>query len=192
MLRSTYNWTMDLATKPYAVWALFAVAFIEASFFPIPPDLLLIPLIIAAPTRAFWLALVCTVGSVLGGIFGYFIGAFLFDQIGMPIMEFYHAEHRFEEFAESFNKFGAWAVLVAGVTPFPFKVITILSGSTGLNFGVFLISSIVARALRFFLVATLLYYIGPAAKDFIEKRLGLVFTAFCILLIGGFYAVKYL
>lgn len=192
MLRKLYDWTMDLATKPYAYWALFAVAFIESSFFPIPPDLLLIPLIIAAPTRAFYLAAVCTVGSVLGGMFGYLIGAVFFDQIGLPILQFYHMEHRFDEFATKFNEYGAWAVLVAGITPFPFKVITILSGSTGLNFVVFLLSSIVARAMRFFIVAALLYYIGPPVREFIEKRLGLVFTIFCILLIGGFYLVRYL
>ncbi len=192
MIRRLYDWTMDLATKPYALWALFWVAFAESSFFPIPPDLLLIPLVLAAPTRAFRIALICTLGSVLGGIFGYMIGAFLFDQIGLPILSFYHMEHRFEEFAERFNEFGHWAVLIAGVTPFPFKVITILSGSTGLNFWVFLVSSIIARSMRFFIVATLLYYIGPPAKEFIEKRLGLVFTVFCILLVGGFYLVKFM
>ncbi len=192
MLRSTYNWTMELASKPYALWGLFFVAFAESSFFPIPPDLLLIPLILATPKRAFYLAFICTLGSVLGAIFGYGIGMFFFDVVGEPILNFYHMEDSFASFSERFNQFGPWAVLIAGVTPFPFKVITILSGSTALNFPIFLVSCVIARSIRFFLVATLLYYIGPAAKDFIEKRLGLVFTLFCILLVGGFYLVKYL
>ncbi len=192
MLRRLYDWTMDLATKPYAVWALFFVSFAEASFFPIPPDLLLIPLVVAMPKRAFYLAAVCTIGSVMGAVLGYIIGAFLFDQIGAPILEFYHMQERYGEFAQRFNEFGPWVVLFAGVTPFPFKVITILSGATELNFFVFVISSIVARALRFFLVAGILYYVGPPAREFIEKRFGLVVTIFMIMLIGGFYLVRYL
>lgn len=192
MLRRLYDWTMDLATKPYAVMALFFVSFIEASFFPIPPDLLLIPLVVAQPKRAFYLAMVCTIGSVLGAVLGYIIGAFLFDQIGLRILEFYHMQDRFGEFAARFNEFGPWVVLFAGITPFPFKVITILSGSTHLNFAIFIISAIIARALRFFFVAGLLYYIGPPAREFIEKRFGLVVTIFMIMLFGGFYLVKYL
>ncbi|MBZ0127901.1 MAG: DedA family protein [Rhodobacteraceae bacterium] len=192
MLRGLYNWTMSLAESPHAIRALAIIAFIESSVFPIPPDVLLIPLIIAAPTRAFRIALVCTIASVLGGLFGYFIGAVLFDQVGQPVLAFYGKEAAFAEFRETYNQWGAWAVLVAGVTPFPFKVITITSGATGLNLPVFIAASIVARGLRFFIVAALLWKFGAPIREFIERRLGLMFTIFILLLFGGFYVVRYL
>lgn len=192
MLRKLYDWTISLAETRYALWALAFVAFVESSVFPIPPDILLIPLIIAAPRRAWLIAGVCTVSSVLGGAFGYFIGWGLFDTVGQPVLEFYGKDKYFDEFAVRYNEWGAWAVLIAGVTPFPYKVITILSGTTGLNFGVFMVSSLLARGLRFFIVAALLWKFGEPIRDFIEKRLGLMFTLFCILLVGGFVVVKYL
>jgi len=192
MLRSLYDWTISLASTKHAMWALAIVAFVESSVFPIPPDVLMIPMIIARPSRAFQIAALATLSSVLGGMLGYWIGAVLFDSVGQPVLAFYGKEAYFGEFAERYNEFGAWAVLVAGVTPFPYKVITILSGSTGLNLGVFVIASVIARSLRFFLVATLLWKFGAPIRDFIERRLGLMFTLFVILLIGGFYAVKFL
>lgn len=192
MIRALYNWTIRLAEHPRALWALAFVAFIESSVFPIPPDILMIPMIIAAPRRAFVIAGVATVASVLGGAFGYWIGAVLFDSVGQPILAFYGKEAYFDTFATNYNAWGAWAVLIAGVTPFPYKVITILSGSTGLNLWVFMIASIFARGLRFFLVAALLWKFGAPIRDFIERRLGLMFTLAIILLIGGFYAVKFL
>ena len=192
MIRPLYNWTMSLAESRYALWALAAVAFVESSFFPIPPDVLLIPMIIAAPRKAFLFAAIATAASVLGGLFGYFIGYALFDTIGQSILEFYGKAAYFEEFRTRYNEWGAWAVLIAGVTPFPFKVITIASGVTALNLPVFIVASIVARALRFFLVAALLYRFGAPIREFIERRLGLVFIAFCVILLGGFYLVKFL
>lgn len=192
MLRRFYDWTISLASTKHAMWALAIVAFIESSVFPIPPDLLMIPMIIAQPALAFRIAALCTVCSVAGGMFGYWIGASLFDTVGQPVLEFYGKDAYFDDFAARYNEYGAWAVLIAGVTPFPYKVITILSGSTGLNLGVFIVASIVARALRFFIVATLLWKFGPPIREFIEKRLGLMFTIFVVLLIGGFYAVKFL
>jgi len=189
MLRGLYNWTMSLASSPYALWALAAVAFIESSFFPIPPDVLMIPMIIAAPRRAFLIAGVATVASVAGGLFGYYIGAVLFDSVAQPILDFYGKDQYFAEFAAKYNTYGAWAVLIAGVTPFPFKVITIASGATGLSLPVFFFASVVARALRFFLVAGLLWKFGEPIRDFIERRLGLVFIVFCVLLIGGFMVI---
>ena len=189
MLRGLYNWTMSLATSPYALWALAVVAFVESSVFPIPPDVLMIPMIIAAPRRAFVIAGVATVASVLGGLFGYYIGAALFDTIGQPILDFYGKGDHFAEFASRYNEYGAWAVLIAGVTPFPFKVITIASGATGLSLPVFFFSAIIARALRFFIVAGLLWKFGEPIRDFIERQLGLVFIIFCVLLIGGFLIV---
>ncbi|WP_380052233.1 YqaA family protein [Falsihalocynthiibacter sp. SS001] len=192
MIRSLYNWTMSLAESRYALWALGLIAFAESSVFPIPPDVLMIPMIIARPNKAWVIAGVALIGSVLGALLGYYIGAGLFETVGRPVLEFYGKEHYFGEFRETYNQYGAWAVLVAGVTPFPFKVITILSGSTGLSLPIFIVASILARAIRFFLVAALLRAYGEPIRDFIERRLGLVFTVFMVLLIGGFYAIKVL
>ena len=192
MLRSLYNWTLDLASHRHALWALAAISFIESSIFPIPPDILLIPMVLAAPTRAWKIALVCTIASVLGGIAGYGIGMFLFEEIGRPLLEFYGYGPKFAYFKATYNEWGAWAVFIAGVTPFPYKVITILSGVTALDPTVFSIASVLARGLRFFLVAALLFKFGPPIKDFIEDRLGLVFTVFCVGLVGGFIAIKYI
>lgn len=192
MLKRLYDWTLRLAESPRALWALALVAFAESSVFPIPPDILMIPMIIARPRRAFLIAGVALAASVAGGVLGYYIGWGLFESVGRPVLEFYGKADKFAHFADSYNSYGAWAVLIAGVTPFPFKVITILSGSTGLNFGVFVVASILARGLRFFLVAALLWKFGAPIRDFIEKRLGLMFTLFVVLLAAGFYVVKYL
>jgi len=192
MLRRLYDWTLSLAQTRYALAALALVAFVESSVFPIPPDILLIPLVIAAPHRAWLIAGVCTIASVLGGGLGYYIGAELFDLIGKPVLDFYHKLDKFDAFKERFNAYGHWAVLTAGVTPFPYKVITITSGATGLPLAQFLFWSLIARALRFFLVAALLWKFGAPIKEFIEKRLGLIFTIFIVLLFGAFYLVKFL
>jgi len=192
MIRKLYDWVIGLAEHPHALWALAVIAFLESSVFPIPPDVLMIPMIIARPSKAWIIAGVALVASVLGGLFGYFIGAELFDSVGKPVLQFYGKDAYFDDFAARYNEFGAWAVLFAGMTPFPYKVITILSGATGLSLPVFMLSSIVARGVRFFLVAALLWKFGPPVRDFIERRLGLMFTLFCVLLIGGFVAVRYL
>ena len=192
MIRRLYDWTMGLADTRHALWALALVAFVESSVFPIPPDVLMIPMIIARPSRAFVIATVALVASVIGGAFGYFIGWGLFESVGQPVLEFYGKTDEFGHFADTYNKWGAWAVLIAGVTPFPYKVITILSGSTGLNFGVFMVASVIARGLRFFVVATLLWKFGAPIRDFIERRLGLMVILFVVILLGGFYMVKYL
>ena len=150
MLRRLYNWTLSLAQSPYALWALAIVAFVESSFFPIPPDILMIPMIIAAPRRAFLIAGVATVASVLGGLFGYYIGAFLFDVVGQPIFDFYGKSEAVAAFSAQFNEYGALVVLIAGVTFLPFKVVTIMAGVTSMSLPVFIVSALVARALRFF------------------------------------------
>lgn len=186
MLRRLYDWTISLAQTPHALWALAVVSFIESSFFPIPPDVLMIPMIIARPSRAFLIAGIATVASVTGGLFGYYIGAALMETVGQPILVFYGKGDSFAEMSAVFNVYGAWAVVIAGVTFLPFKVITIASGVTGLPLSVFIASSIFARSLRFFLVAALLWKYGEPIRDFIEKRLGLMFILFCVLLIGGF------
>ncbi len=192
MLRKLYDWTLSLASGPRAPHALGAVSFIESSFFPIPPDLLLIPMVVANRRKAWFYAAIATVMSVLGGIFGYLIGAFLFHQIAEPILTFYGYMDKFDRFSEIFNAWGWWFVFIAGLTPFPYKVITIAAGVTGLSMPVFVVASIVSRGMRFFAVAGLLYLFGEPIRNFIEKRLGLVFTVFVILLVGGFAAIKLL
>jgi len=191
MLRKLYHWTMSLAATRHAEKALAAVSFIESSVFPIPPDVLLIPMVLAE--RGKWLryATLCTLASVAGALLGYVIGAFLYEAVGRPVLAFYGQEQAFEEIAAWYNTWGGWGVLFAAVTPFPYKVLTIFSGATGLNLLVFIIVSIIGRGLRFFLVSFLLYRFGPPIRTFIEKNLGLLFTAFMVLLIGGFVAVRY-
>lgn len=192
MLRRTYDFTMRLADHPHALWWLALVAFVESSFFPIPPDVLMIPMILARPSRAWLIAAVALVASVAGGMLGYAIGAFAYEEIGQPILAAMGKADAMEAFNTKFNDFGFWAVLTAGVTPFPYKVITIMSGWTGMPLATFFATSVLARALRFFVVAGLLRAFGEPIRDFIEKRLGLMFTLFIALLIGGFVAVKYL
>lgn len=192
MLSNLYNWTMRLADHPRALWALALVSFVESSVFPIPPDIMMIPMILAAPHRAWLIALVAMVSSVAGGVLGYAIGSFAFEQIGQPILESLGKGDAMSEFNTRFNDFGFWAVLGAGITPFPYKVITIMSGWTGMPIATFIATSILARGLRFFIVAALLWKFGAPIRSFIEKRLGLMFTLFLVLLFGGFMAVKVL
>ncbi len=191
MLRRLYNWTLSLAANRNAERVLFGISFAESSFFPIPPDVLLIPMVIARPAKWFRIALICTVASILGAIAGYLIGMFLFEQVARPILDFYGKQDSFDRVAEWYNTWGGWGVLFAAITPFPYKVLTLFSGATGLNFGIFLLVSVIGRSFRFFLIAWLLNRYGPPIRDFIEKYLGLLFTAFVILLAGGFYLVKY-
>ncbi len=192
MIRALYDWTIRMAEHPRALWVLAVVSFAESSVFPIPPDVLMIPMILAAPSRAFLIAGVALVSSVLGGMAGYAIGAFAYESLGQPILAALGKAEAMETFNTRFNDFGFWAVLTAGVTPFPYKVITIMSGWTSMPLGIFIATSILARGLRFFLVAWLLWKYGAPIRDFIEKRLGLMFTLFVILLVGGFAVLKLL
>ncbi len=192
MLRRLYDWTMSLSDHPRALWVLAAVSFIESSVFPIPPDVLMIPMILARPSRAWLIALVALVSSVLGGLLGYAIGAFAYDTIGQPILQSLGKTDAMEAFGTRFNDFGFWAVLTAGITPFPYKVITIMSGWTGMPLFTFVATSILARGIRFFLVAALLWKFGAPVRDFIERRLGLMAFVFIALLFGGFYVLKVL
>ncbi len=192
MLRRLYDWTLSLAATPYALAALAVVAFAESSVFPIPPHALLVPMVLAAPQQAWKIAAVCTLASVLGGALGYWIGAELFQAVGQPVLDFYGKMDKFDTFSASFNEYGAWAVLIAGITPFPYKVITITSGATSLDFTVFMISSLIARGFIFFVLAALLWKFGPPIREFVEKRFGLVTTAFFVALIGGFAVLRFL
>ena len=193
MLRRLYDWTLSLAARPYAMWAMFAVAFIEASVFPIPPDILLIPMVLAAPTKAWRIAAVCTAGSVLGGFLGYAIGYGLYETVGRQIVAFYHYEEEFEAMRALYrDTWGFWIIVGKGLTPFPFKIVTIVSGASGINLGTFALASVISRAPRFFLVAALLWKFGAPIKVFIERYLNWLALAFLVLLIGGFLAIKWL
>mgnify|MGYP002467842102 FL=1 len=192
MLRRLYDWTLGLASHRYAIVALAVVSFAESSVFPIPPDILMIPMILAAPHRAFLIASVCLIASVLGGLLGYAIGFFAFEEIGRPILERLGKINQMDEFNARFNNLGFWPVLIAGLTPFPYKVITIMSGWTGLPIFTFIVTSIIARGVRFYAVAGLLWVFGAPIRDFIEKRLGVVFILFIVILLGGFYLVRFL
>jgi membrane protein YqaA with SNARE-associated domain len=192
LLRRLYDWTLALAAHHNARWVLGGVSFAESSFFPIPPDVLLIPMIIAERARAWSLALIATVTSVIGGIAGYAIGYFLFDLIGEPIIGFYGAEAGFTTLRDWYNEWGAWIVFAAGLTPIPYKIFTIFSGVTHLDILIFISASLASRGTRFFAVAGLLYWLGPPVRDFVERRLGLVFALFVIGLVGGFVVVNYL
>ena len=192
MLRGLYDWTMRLAEGPRAMWALAVVAFVESSVFPIPPDVLMIPMVLARPRRAWAIAAVATAASVAGGLAGYAIGMFAYDSLGQPILEALGKGDSMAAFNERFNGVGFWAVLAAGVTPFPYKVITIMSGWTAMPLATFLVTSVIARALRFFAVAGLLRAFGPPIREFVERRLALAFTAFVVVLFAGFAAVSWL
>ena len=192
MLRKTYDWTMGLAARPAAIWWLAAVSFIESSVFPIPPDMLLIPMVLAARSRWLAIASVCTAASALGGFAGYAIGYFLFETVGRSILELYGYAAQFAAFRAKYNEWGWWIVFMAGLTPFPYKVITIASGVTALDPFTFGVASVVSRGMRFFAVAALLYWAGPPIRAFIEKRLGLLTIVFFVLLFGGFVVAKYL
>jgi membrane protein YqaA with SNARE-associated domain len=192
MLQRLYNRLIDLAAGPNALWALVAVAFAESSFFPIPPDVVLIPMMLAQPRAAWRLAAICTLVSVAGGMLGYAIGYWGFDLIGRPILEFYGAMPRYDALKAGFDRWGVWIIIIKGMTPIPYKLVTIASGVAHFNFAAFVGASIVSRSIRFFLLALLLWWFGPAVRDFIEKRLMLVTSVFAAFLVGGFVVLRYL
>jgi len=192
MSKKLYQWMVDSAAKKNALWILAAISFIESSFFPIPPDIMLIPMVIAARNKAWRIAFVATIASVIGGYLGYAIGFWGYDLIARPLLEFYGYVDKFEIFKDYYNEYGAWIVFAAGITPFPYKVITIASGAVSLNLLVFGLASIVARGLRFFIIAGLLYYFGPSIKNYIEKHFGMLSILFFILLVGGVILLKYI
>jgi membrane protein YqaA with SNARE-associated domain len=187
-----YARVLALAASRHAMAALIVVAVAEASVFPLPPDLLLIPMILARPRRAFLVAAVCTLASVTGGFLGYAIGYFLFETLGRPILETYHAMDRYEALKAAFAQWGAWIILIKGLTPIPYKLVTIASGVAHFNPFVFGLASLASRSLRFFLLAVLLWRFGEPVRDFIERRLMLVTSLFAAALIGGFVVLRYL
>ena len=192
MMQRAYDWTMRTASHEKAPQGLFWVSFVESSFFPIPPDVMLIPMVLAKPAKAWVYAAICTAGSVLGGILGYAIGYFLYETFGQWLINLYGLATQAEAYRAAYNQWGLWIILIKGLTPIPYKLVTIASGAAAFNFWVFIAASIVTRAARFFLVAALLYWLGEPIRDFIERRLTLVTTAFVVALVGGFVVVRYL
>ena len=192
MLKNLYDRMIETAAGPNALLALIAIAFAESSFFPIPPDILLIPMMLARPREAWRLAAYCTLASVAGGLLGYAIGYYGFDLIGRPILEFYHAMGRYDALKAGFDRWGVWIIIIKGMTPIPYKLVTIASGVAHFDLVAFVGASIISRSLRFFLLAALLWWFGPAVRDFIEKRLMLVTSLFAAALIGGFAIIRYL
>ncbi len=185
LLRRLYDWCVDAAHKPHAMWIMGGVAFAESSFFPVPPDVMLIPMALAYPRRAYVMAAWCTVASVLGGMVGYAIGALLYDSVGGWLIQLYGYGDKVETFREAYARWGAWIILLKGLTPIPYKIVTITSGFAGYNFGLFVVFSIIARATRFFFLAFLLHRYGEHARHIIEKRLGLwVFLGAAVVVIG--------
>ena len=192
IFRSLYNWTLDKASHKKASWFLVLVSFAESSFFPIPPDILLIPMILAKRLKAWLYALICTLSSVAGGLAGYAIGIFFYASIGSTIVEIYGLSDSFNLFESYYNQYGIWIVLGAGFTPFPFKFITIASGVFNLNIFLFVIIAMIARGLRFYLIATLLFVFGSVIKNLIDKYFNLLVSLFFILLIGSIFIIKLL
>ena len=190
IIRRIYDKTIHLSGSANALYWLAAFSFIESSFFPIPPDIMLIPMILATPKQAWKIAGVCTVASVIGAYLGYIIGFYFFQLIAEPLLNFYGYLEKFNKFKQLYTEYGAWIVFGAGITPFPYKIITIASGVVHLNLVVFTLASVVARGLRFFVIAWLLKAYGEKMRLFIEKNLGWLSILFLILLIGGFALIK--
>jgi membrane protein YqaA with SNARE-associated domain len=189
-LRRLKEWVESYADKPYAEWALFAIAFMESSFFPIPPDVLLIAMAVITPKKAFRYALVCSLGSVLGGVFGYYIGYFFFETIGQPILTFYGAQGHYDTVKQLYSEHAFWAILSAAFTPIPYKVFTIAAGTFEVSLTTLIVASIIGRSGRFFLVAGLFYFFGAPIKKFIDKYFELLTVVFLILFVAGFVVIR--
>lgn len=192
LVRRYYDWTMVHAQGPHAWITLSLVSFTESSFFPIPGDLFLIPMALADRRRAFFLAGICTIASVLGGMLGYAIGAWLYDSLGHWLISIYGYGDKVEWFRALYAKYGAWIIIIKGLTPIPYKVVTIASGFSGYDFGAFVLLSVITRGARFYLLATLIYFFGERVREFLEKRLELALTLFFVVLVLGFLALRYI
>jgi membrane protein YqaA with SNARE-associated domain len=192
MLRRLYDWCVNAAGKPYATWLMGFISFIESSFFPIPPDTMLIPMSLARPDRAWFYAHVCTITSVAGGVVGYAIGALLYDSVGQWLIQLYGYGDKVDAFRESSAKWGTWIILLKGMTPIPYKLVTITAGFFGYSFALFVLYSLIARGMRFYLLAFLLSRYGAQARVIIEERLGFWVTLGAVVLVVGIVAALYL
>ena len=191
LIKKLYDWVLHWAETPYAVPALFLLAFAESSFFPIPPDVLLIALAISIPKKAFKFAFICMLGSVIGGVLGYGIGLYGYESVGKPIVDFYHGQEVMELIKTKYDQHGFLGILIAAITPIPYKVFTIASGVFKFDFWLFTLASIIGRSTRFFIVAALIWKFGSPIRNFIEKYFNLLSMLFMILLIGGFLLIRY-
>jgi len=192
ILRRLYDVCMEWLERPWGIYVLFAIAFVESSFFPIPPDVFLVALAIALPKKSFKYAAVCAVGSVLGGAFGYALGLWAMEGVGMPIVSLYGLMDKYEQVQHLYQKYDGLAIFAAGFTPLPYKLFTITAGAFDINFLTFMVVSLLSRSARFFLVAAFIYYFGAPVKSYIDRYFNLLSIAFMVLLIGGFVAMKYL
>lgn len=189
MLRRLYDWCIEAANKPRATWMMGAVSFAESSFFPVPPDVMMVPMALARPDRAWYFATICTLTSVAGGILGYAIGALLYDSVGQWLIQLYGYGDKVEAFREAYARYGAWIILLKGLTPIPYKIVTITSGFADYSFPLFVLLSLVTRGGRFFVAAFLLHRYGARARDMIEQRLGLWVGLSAVIIVLGFYIV---
>lgn len=192
MFRAMYDWVLRMAHHRHALRALAGVSFAESSFFPIPPDVMVVPMVLARRDQAYLIAAVCTVSSVLGGMFGYFIGYALLESVGQWLINLYHMQGKVAQFQTMYGEYGAAIILLKGLTPIPFKLVTIASGIAHFNFPLFVILATITRGARFFIIAALLKRFGEPVQAFIEERLNLFAWAFLILLVGGFAIVAWL
>lgn len=191
MFRRLYDWVISLAASPYAVWALAAVSFTESSFFPVPPDVLLLPMALSRPDRALFYAGVCTVSSVIGGLAGYAIGALLYDSLGQWLIAAYGYGDNVEAFRQAYAQYGEWIILIKGVTPIPYKLVTITSGFAGYDIVWFTVLSLITRGLRFYVLAGLLHRYGNPIRRIVEQHFGLVLGVLAVFVVAGFAAVRF-
>ncbi|HYG85897.1 MAG TPA: VTT domain-containing protein [Azospirillum sp.] len=191
MLKPLYNWILQRAARKDAVWWMAGVSFAESSFFPLPPDIMLVPMCLAEPKKLWWYTNICAFASLLGGLFGYLLGYYLFESVGRLIIDFYNAQDSFVRFQEMFSLYGPWFLILKGVTPIPYKLLTITAGFAKLDLTVFMLCSVVARFSRFYMIAILLHFYGPQVQDIIEKRLTLVTTVLLVVVVGGLLSFKF-
>jgi Predicted membrane protein len=191
MLRPLYNRILQLSARKDAVWWMAGVSFAESSFFPLPPDIMLVPMCLSEPKKLWRYTNICALASLIGGLFGYAVGFYLFESIGRLIIDFYNAQDSFQRFQDMFAEFGPWFLILKGVTPIPYKLLTITAGFAHLDLTVFILCSIVARFSRFYMIAILLHFYGPQVRDIIEKRLMLVTTVLLVIVIGGLLSFKF-
>ncbi|MBB3266552.1 membrane protein YqaA with SNARE-associated domain [Azospirillum sp. OGB3] len=191
MLKPLYNRILKLSARKDAVWWMSAVSFAESSFFPLPPDIMLVPMCLAEPKKLWRYTNICALASLIGGLFGYAVGFYLFESVGRLIIDFYNAQDSFQRFQDMFAEFGPWFLILKGITPIPYKLLTITAGFAHLDLTVFILCSIVARFSRFYMIAILLHFYGPQVRDIIEKRLMLVTTVLLVIIIGGLLSFKF-
>ena len=192
MLRRLYEWALSFAEKPYGVWVMAAISFADSSFLPLVPDVLLAPMVLGKPSRAYYYAAVCTLASVAGAVLGYAIGSLLWDTLGQWLIKFYHLETKMEDFRRLYAEWGSAVILLKGFTPIPYKLVTIVSGFAGYNFLAFMVLSLITRGARFFALSWLLVRYGDHVRGVLDRHLAVIVSVFAVILVGGFVGAVYL